>query len=173
MSLRLPAQRVNADETVQQNFEKLSLQFPVQPRNIAPAPRCVVPNSAGVTVAAGAVAYMSFDTHVDVTAGMHSVSTNPDRVTFVTPGLYVVTVSIGLSAPVAGGRLQIGLERGGAVMQSITSVPVGGYEDTLCAVRSYAAGDYIRVRVSNQTGAAVTFVVAEYGQELAVARVGS
>ena len=94
---------------------------------------------------------------------MHSLSTNPSRLTATTAGVYIVCAEITWATNTADELLQ--LKQGGSAVLASTVMSGGNaYGDTgsVCAVAKFAAADYVEAFVQQNAGAALCITGASF-----------
>lgn len=127
-------------------------------------PACRVYKSTPTAIANGANAFLAFDAERFDTDGLHDSAVNPTRLTVKTPGVYTIHASIALVAA-AGGPVQVGIMLNGAtwlvISNDLSSQQFGDVE----TVVRLAAGDYVELRVTNQSGAGITVDASAAAQQ--------
>lgn len=120
-------------------------------------PRCQVFNSVGQAFANGAVAAaLNFNSENYDTDGMHDPVTNNSRITFVTPGLYHLSVYLDLPAATYT-IYQVQLRLNGTTsIRTQDFVNPGGGIVRFPFERPFAANDYIEVLFTQTSGASRT-----------------
>lgn len=86
-------------------------------------------------------------------------SANPSRLTFTTAGVYVITINLLWEKDTAGDRIALVRKNGGADILLQDTKQAGGDDlrigHSLCFEESFAAADYVEVRVQQTSGAAL------------------
>lgn len=128
-------------------------------------------NSTVTSIPNGAVTYVNFDSERFDTDGMHSISADTGRITFVNTGIYAIGANIGLVAG-TGRRIVDIMLNGTKELVRIDMTPSGGeFTVSPTTVYSFTAGDYIQVRIYQASGGALnTFAstasgTAQWGME--------
>lgn len=128
---------------------------------------CLLTLTANQTIANSTFTAISFDSEVYDTDTMHDNSTNPTRITFTTAGKYDVTICFTWGgAPGTAAEYTVRLN--GTTQILYASVrPAGAGELTFfwgMPERSFSAGDYIELRVRQNSGGNLDIVAgADYG----------
>lgn len=125
------------------------------------APLCVLTNSAAQTINPGVETPLTFDTEAVDSDGMHSLSTNTDRLTAVTPGWYQVAGSAGFSTQSAGSRFCAFTVNGGldiARVETAADASTGRGTSVVSSTILYlGVGDYMQFQVwQNLAGITLT-----------------
>ena len=135
----------------------------VVPAGSGPVAR--VSNNANVSAAnVPAVTVIPFNTEAFDPSGMHRTDVDPSRLTVATPGVYLITANITWQATANTFALEVNLRKNGTT-NIARVVQMGGSPNTsdqsITAIESLAAGDFIEVTVRQNTGVAVNVLVAE------------
>lgn len=120
-------------------------------------PRAKAYNSVGLSLANATFTAVPMDTEVYDTDGIHSTSSNTDRFTIQTPGLYHCVGTVNFGSNATGGRL-VRLTKNGVQVNADEAGPASGVgtELTCSADVQCAAGDYIQVQAYQSSGAALS-----------------
>lgn len=125
------------------------------PSGGSPAARdcCIVRKSTDTTMSNGASVAISWDTEDYVTAGMHSNSTNPDRVTIVTAGRYLCIANLEFDS--AGSAdyfpaIELNGSTNIAIFSRGCSTLATAFNPSLCRIIDLAVNDYLRVNTFTQ-----------------------
>ena len=129
---------------------------------ISGRPLCLVTQSVGQAIPTGAFTPLTFDVETIDRDGMHSTSTNTDRLTAVTPGWYMLGGGVGFAGPGAastrrGCQWQL---NGSAITGGSVLISVGGTSAQAVPARAFPvylnAGDYLRLAAYQDTGSSLT-----------------
>jgi len=128
-------------------------------------PACRVYNDADQNTTSGATTFLTFNTENFDTDNIHDPSTNPDRLTCKTAGLYHIYGGATFEK-LAGGRRQLALWVGNYVAK-LACVEIGAVADANCypgmsfsTEYRLAVNDYIRLAVYQNQGG-VVIVIAD------------
>lgn len=130
--------------------------------NMIVPPACRVYKSSAQSIGTSSFATITFDQERFDTDGMHSTSSNTDRITIQTPGIYLVTGMVGFDSNAAGLR-SAGIFMNGSTYLAAIDVPansVGGCNLALSTIYEFAAGDYVTLRVWQNSGGALNVLAA-------------
>jgi hypothetical protein len=135
----------------------------VVPAGSGPVAR--VSNNANVPVPTGSTAnVIPFNTEAFDQSGMHRTDVDPSRLTVTTPGVYLITTNITWAPHLATEATEVNLRKNGTT-NIARVVQMGGGANTsdqsVTAIESLAAGDYIEVTVRQNSGGALNVLVAE------------
>jgi hypothetical protein len=123
-------------------------------------PAAQLTNSADIPVAADATITLTWNTERFDNMGMHSLSTNTDRITIMEPGIYQVTAMVYWARPNSGllinGQMEMSVyqNRSGTVRQFIRDsryISLSNGVQSASQIIDLQAGDYLYVQVSNKT----------------------
>lgn len=118
---------------------------------------------------------VTWDTEETDTDGMHDLVTNTDRITFNTPGLYIITLNVQWASAV-GVLRQIGvLKNGASWLDLVTQPPVGGgnvTQQSITVQALMAKGDYVVGALYQDSGAALNVVGGASGTKMQATYVG-
>lgn len=117
---------------------------------------------------------LTFDTEKEDDKGLHSVSVNTSRITFIVPGVYQSTATVRFAANATGSRDIFLLKNGTSRISEIFVLgSINGNVVNLAGIDRFAAGDYLEVAVYQDSGGALNInAVALVGQPgLQVARI--
>jgi hypothetical protein len=130
------------------------------------APSCRVSNSGNIAVANTTYTAMTFDTESFDTDSMHSTSTNTGRITFNTPGTYLIKGAL-LYAANATGRRTASLRVNGAtyiVEEGILTWGAGASTPAVCSqLYKAAAGDYVELMAYQDSGGSLNSLTSATG----------
>lgn len=122
-------------------------------------PRCRVYQTTGTSLANNAATVLNFDTESWDTDNMHSTTSNTNRITASTPGLYKVTGRLVLTDNTVGDRF-VSIRKNGTEIgrdEGPHDAGTGNLWSGLVTDEVYlAVGDYIDLAGYQNTGAAVT-----------------
>jgi hypothetical protein len=124
-------------------------------------------NSVAQAVASGTGTQVTFNSERADTHGMHSTSSNPQRLTCTVAGSYRITAHIIFSSNVNGFRAaNLRLYAGGSAIIAITEVAAINGDNTAIAVSTdydLAVGDYVVVEAYQNSGVSLDLIaVAGY-----------
>lgn len=135
--------------------------------------KCIVKRTATQAIAHNTDTSILFPT-ADATeildpSGMHSLTTNTDRVTITAGGLYTITGNLELAAvtPVTGNTVfaRVGIWKNGAPIKNVTIPLLDNQLTQVCITteESLANGDYLQLVAYQNTGSSVN-TVANFAQ---------
>lgn len=118
---------------------------------------CRVYNSAAIAIPNATLTDLTFNSEYWNNGGMHSTSINTARVTCVTPGDYLMIGQVEF-AVAAGGRRQLLIVINGATTLAVAEPDVAivgavNHNVQISTIQTLAAGDYVTLRVFQNTGA--------------------
>lgn len=131
-------------------------------------PYCQLWMNATVSLASGVLVLIPWDTEAEDNDNMHS-AVNPSRIICQTPGLYTITVSMGVTSSSTGGRFVMlrlnsaGSSAGGTpiatlAVPAIASGGAGINAQVTIKYRFVNVGDYIEVFFEQTSGGTLTVV---------------
>lgn len=125
------------------------------------APSCRVYNSANISHAtSGTEQSLTFNSERYDTDTMHSTATNTERITFTTAGKYLVTGHVVWAANATGVRSIHIRANGTTPLASHEQAAHSGENSmSISTVYSFAAGDYVELRVNQTSGGALNVLV--------------
>lgn len=128
-------------------------------------PACRITNSIALSIPNNAETTLTFDTEDYDTDTMHSTSVNTDLITFNTAGIYVVHFNCEFPTNGNGFRYVIIRETGGnngiAFVSNDSASITTGVGFSVSCTRKFAAGSSIRVRVFQNSTAALNIAKSE------------
>lgn len=128
-------------------------------------PACRITNSIALSIPNAAETTITFDTEDYDTDTMHSTSVNTDLITFNTAGIYVLHFNCEFPTNGNGYRYVIIRETGGnngiAFSSNDTASVVSGVGFSISCTRKFAAGSSVRVRVFQNSTAALNIAKSE------------
>lgn len=115
---------------------------------------CRVFNSANISIPNSSVTTVTFDSERFDTDNMHSLTTQPERITINTKGRYIVGFSVQSSTTATGAQRLAYLRVNGSTYIGITrfSPNALGVFFQVVAVYDFAAGDYIEAQYFQDSG---------------------
>ena len=126
-------------------------------------PGARVRNSSGEAVTSGIEATLTYDTEDFDTGGLHSTTTNTSRLTAPVAGKYLIMASAEWASNTSGRRLLIILLNGSTEIarDSVSPSNTGVFhpEQTVETVYQLAAGDYVEVMASQDSGSPLNVLV--------------
>jgi hypothetical protein len=133
---------------------------------MASFPAVQVHRTANQTIANSSLTALTFDTGNATedfdTDTMHSLSTNPSRLTATTAGVYVICASATFTAAAATDDL-LQLKQGGSTVLASTAISSGnnwGDVTSVCAIAKLAAADYVEAYVEQNSGGGLDITAA-------------
>ena len=101
----------------------------------------------------GSATAMTFNAEMFDSEGMHSTSSDPDRLTCITPGLYLVEGSF-QCVGAATQDLRVFLSKGGVTLDAARqpAVASGVYDLKVRGLTRLAASDYMQIKLQSTTG---------------------
>jgi hypothetical protein len=154
------------------------------------APGAVTPDKLGVVPAArvtssvpinipnggGPGTALTFDDERFDTEDLHG-SVEPTRLTAPRTGIYVVSANVSWSGDSATGQREIAVVRNGSaiILRDVVNASTGGSttEQAASTVTSLESGDYVEVKVRQNSGGGVEILsAAEFSPEFALAYIG-
>jgi hypothetical protein len=134
-------------------------------------------NSAVQSIADTALVALTFDSERYDTDTIHSTSSNTDRLTCKTPGLYSIIANVYFASNAIGGRSAVLELNGAATYIANTNITAlgGGSPTRIQVATHYQLGlnDYVRVLAFQTSGGALNTDTANGGHEFMMARLGS
>jgi hypothetical protein len=150
--------------------------------------RCQLTRTTNLTMAAGSYTTVQWDLEREDASGLHSVGTNPDRVTVAEAGLYLLegrfrfhrvtgtTTSQRIwSAFFKNDTVTIGSEDWFSIGQASSTTGPDESQFSMVATHRLAAGDYVNVQMANEGNGTVDLVVGAADNqtcEFVVTRIG-
>lgn len=128
---------------------------------------CVVSNSVAVSIATGTPTTIGADTELLDASGLHSTTTNTNRITVAKAGVYRVCAHVKFTLNSTGLRAVDFRKNGTAWVNTVVTAVNGG--DTDVAAISYiqlAAGDYVDMTVFQNSGGALNTQMRSFSVEL-------
>lgn len=122
---------------------------------------------------------VSFDTSDLATPStMVSIAAHPTRITFITPGVYLVGGIVEFDANVAGGRFADLFLNNTTIVAEIGgggSVPATGQFPNLAgaSIWRFAANDFIEMRIYQSSGGALNITTETWGPQMWATFVGA
>lgn len=116
---------------------------------------------------------LTFDTEVRDDGGYANLGTNNDRFTITNPGWYIVTGAVQWDSPTTGSYRALEIWKNGTTfLANHTDNPdgVGYIANVVSAVHYFSAGDYVQLRVYQDSGGAVNIMANS--QRFAIHRLG-
>lgn len=178
---------LGGDDTIRRNFSKLqdlftktaaliSNAFDGSTSQTAPA-QARVYNSANIPTVDNTVKTLTFNSERWDTGNYHSTSSNTDRLTAPTAGLYAIGIDVQWAANVTGIRLvRIQHSSGTIIARDIRGAVAGTGEAEQCFSTTWqmAAGEYVFAEVFQLSGGALNVTaLASSSPEFWIVRVGS
>lgn len=128
-----------------------------------PRVRCY--QGTGTSLVNNSATVVNFDSETYDTDSMHSTTTNTNRLTAATPGLYTIRGRVGLADNAVGDRF-IAIRKNGTEFARSEGAHLAGSGNIWAMEVSdeiyLAAGDYVDMVVYQNTGAAVTTSTGTY-----------
>ena len=118
---------------------------------------CRVFHNAAQSIANNTVTALAFNSERFDTDGMHDNAVNNSRITFVTAGTYLVSLSVSFATNAVGQRIY-GIRLNGAttICQDIhAAVSTNQDRTTVSTLYAFSAGDYVEAAVFQDSGAAL------------------
>lgn len=144
------------------------------PDEIADPPTCRVYSSVNQNTTTGVDVTLTFNQERFDTDGMHDNATNNSRITFITAGVYVMTLCMTWEANATGDR-KIRIRLNGTTIIAAdekSSDQNDDFDHTVSTVYKVAANDYIEAYVAQNSGVTLQSIAnGNYAPEMAVARV--
>lgn len=142
---------------------------------LADPPACRVYHNASQSISANTETTVAFNSERFDTDSMHDTATNNSRITFNTAGLYVVTANIGWAAGTGSWTTYTNIRMDGATtiasQQNWTATGLGTAVN-LTATYKFTAGQYVEVRVWQNSGTLGINSVNGYTPEFSAVWVG-
>ena len=142
-----------------------------------PSIGCRVYRSSNLTISTGTETTVTFDSERCDTNNMHSLTTNTERITVTTPGIYYIWFSARFNQNTGGGKRQLGVWLNNTTQITEGTWEVGAGDDALelhvDTCYHLNNGDYIVVKVLQNSGLDMTIATdANYSIEFAAQRIG-
>lgn len=117
---------------------------------------------------------LSFNTEMYDTDTMHDNTTNPERITFTTAGIYIVTLNCTWKKNTTGDRIAQ-IRKGGTDILAYESKDAGGADlfvgHSITIEDTFSAGNYVEARVQQTSGAALNIIADSYSPTFSAIRV--
>lgn len=130
---------------------------------------CRLTNSVNQSIPSGTWTTLTWDTEEYDPADIHSLTTNPSRVTVQRAGIYQVSINAGFAASAGGSARGLGLLKNGSggwlalALLPPVAVAVLSTHIPLSASLQLSAGDYLEVQAFQDTGGGLNVVpVSDY-----------
>lgn len=116
-----------------------------------------VTNTADLSIPSGAWTGLTFNSEVTDSDALHSLTAEPGRLTAPSAGTFLVGGGVTLDSASSGRRgLAVQLNGGNDLVLSVMPAVSGGYTRlAVCTLVQLAAGDYLTLRVYQDSGAAL------------------
>jgi hypothetical protein len=116
-----------------------------------------VTNTADLSIPSGAWTGLTFNSEVTDSDALHSLTAEPGRLTAPSAGTFLVGGGVTLDSASSGRRgLAVQLNGGNDLVLSVVPAVSGGYTRlAVCTLVQLAAGDYLTLRVFQDSGAAL------------------
>lgn len=138
------------------------------PSIVSDPPFCQVYRESSQSIPNNTLTAVTFPSEVYDTDTMHSTSSNTNRITFTTAGLYIVTAYLLWDSNAVGNRLAE-VRKNGTDILAEESKPTGGTDlfvgHNICIEDEFSAADYIECLVLQTSGAALR-LRADFGAPL-------
>lgn len=130
-------------------------------------------NSGNISIPDNTGTFLTFDSERRDDGGVHSTSSNTDRLTAPVSGWYVITGHVNYAANATGVRVaNIAMNAGNTVIAAMNIPGNAGGIDTQVSITSIyylTAGDYVRLMAYQNSGGALNVTaVAQYSPEFAM-----
>ena len=130
---------------------------------LANKPRVRVYNSAAISIPHDTATALTFNSERFDTDTMHSTAVNTGRITFTTAGTYLVGATLQFADNATGNR-QVAIRLNGSTLLDVRTFPAystgGGSMLGTATLYAFSAGDYVEVRVYQNSGAALDVVAS-------------
>jgi len=119
---------------------------------------CVIKNASDLTVANNTTTFVEWTSEIIDTDGFHDNTTNPDRITIPVgkAGKYLVTYSCPFASNATGYRSSVLFKNAGVNVPATSNDGAGSSASStfnlFTTIASYAEGDYLRIRVYQNSG---------------------
>lgn len=140
---------------------------------------CLLRRTANQSIPGSTLTAISWDTELTDPGGMHSPTTNPERVTIASTGYYLLAAGGYWPPDAGGGQRRLYVQNGTTTINSADVLPDSTREQsvTLTTLGYFVAGEYVRV-LAYQTSSSGSLNLASAssgmsGTWLAVVKVGS
>jgi hypothetical protein len=139
---------------------------------------CRVYNSGNQTISNATWTDLTFDSELYDTDTMHDTSSNTNRITFTTAGVYVVSAHVNWTAGTTADRF-VGIQHTQtsgtsyiALQHGSATALVGAMEQSVAVVAKFAASDYVTMQVRHNQGSNLdTIATAHYGSYFGAAKI--
>ena len=141
--------------------------------NPIPTPYCQVIDTTGQAWDNDTTAHMTFNTNLEDPLGMHSTSSDTDRINILQTGLYALNLSFQFTETVAGPVYF------SFILNGSTIISAGGIIDlselqNMSTIVPLEAADYVSAQINNQSGDTVTAdYISPYSPMFSVCYVGT